>query len=226
MSMRDTLDPRPATVPPDFGDGERRVATVDSPSRFTDPGLDGESGASAPPDNVPAEARSPHVPAEQENPDNIASKPAPAPPAGPTIALDEAAYAAGNTCVQCGLCLPACPTYLETGNEADSPRGRIRQMLGLHDGDVPYTPAGQEHLDRCLDCRACETACPSGVVYHRLIEDARHKLQQRQASLGGGLSRSDRFQRWVYYNILTQPNRLRMALLPARLLQKVGLWSL
>jgi glycolate oxidase iron-sulfur subunit len=217
MSMRDTLDPASIASEPRLGFGE--------PTRLTDPGLDGESAASAPPDNAPSEASAPQVPAQVEQPDLLTSGPL-LHDAGPTIALDQAAYDAGNACVQCGLCLPACPTYLETGNEADSPRGRIRQMLGLHDGDIPYTPAGQEHLDRCLDCRACETACPSGVVYHRLIEDARHKLKQRQATAGSTLSRSERFRRWVFYNILTQPNRLRLALLPARLLQKVGIWSL
>jgi glycolate oxidase iron-sulfur subunit len=223
MSMRKTLD-RSTAIGHRPVDG--RLQVDDPPARFADPGLDGESGASAPPDNVPTEAKVPQVPAEQVHPDNIATGEATPIETGPIIELSDTAYAAGNACVQCGLCLPACPTYLETGNEADSPRGRIRQMLGLHDGDVPYTAAGQEHLDRCLDCRACETACPSGVIYHRLIEDARHRLQERQASRTGGLDRKTRFERWIFYNILTQPNRLRIALLPARLLQKVGLWSL
>ncbi len=223
MSMRQT-DPRISTN--GSGDDQAAVQVAEAPARFADPGLDGESGASAPPDTSPTQARAPRVPAEQERPDNIADQEPLDAPAGPVIQLNEAAYAAGNACVQCGLCLPACPTYLETGNEADSPRGRIRQMLGLHDGDVPYTAKGQEHLDRCLDCRACETACPSGVVYHRLIEDARHKLEANQTARGRKLPAGERFTRWVFFNILTQPNRLRMALLPARLLQKVGLWQL
>ncbi|HAA63079.1 MAG TPA: hypothetical protein DCE39_19310, partial [Planctomycetaceae bacterium] len=66
-------------------------------------------------------------------------------------------------CVHCGLCTSACPTYLQTGNENDSPRGRIYLMRGVVDGRIGLTPAVRRHLDLCLDCRSCETACPSGV---------------------------------------------------------------
>lgn len=76
-------------------------------------------------------------------------------------------------CVHCGLCLSACPTYLELGTEADSPRGRIYLMSALHQGEIGLDDEVVEHLDRCLGCRACETACPSGVRYGLLIEDAR-----------------------------------------------------
>lgn len=179
--------------------------------------------ASAPPITSPTRATPADVP-----PTFTGSPPPDMPPSTgrPSISLSQPAYAAGNTCVQCGLCLPACPTYLETGNEADSPRGRIRLMLGLNDGDVDLTPAGQEHLDRCLDCRACETACPSGVEYHLLIEDARHKLANltpQESNRQGGLGR---LGRWMVFHVLTRPERLRLALLPARLLQKVGLYGL
>lgn len=229
--MPTTLDSRLPTDDSIAGDGNGHPPLTALGGRLSDPGLDGESAASAPPVNAPTESTPPQVPATQEHPENIASdidgSPIQRRAAGtPTIQLNTAAYAAGNTCVQCGLCLPACPTYLETGNEADSPRGRIRQMLGLHDGDVPYTAAGQEHLDRCLDCRACETACPSGVVYHRLIEDARHKLQDRRQHEGARVPARARFERWLFENVLTRPNRLRMALAPARILQKLGLWPL
>ena len=91
----------------------------------------------------------------------------------PAIKLDPRTYARGLSCVHCGLCLPACPTYTENGNEGDSPRGRIQLMMGLSDGKITATDAVLRHLDLCLDCRACETACPSSVVYHELIEETR-----------------------------------------------------
>src|SRR6058998_3901598 len=82
------------------------------------------------------------------------------------------------SCVHCGLCTSACPTYLETGNENDSPRGRIYLMRNVVDGQLSLTDAVKSHLDLCLDCRACETACPSGVQYGRLIEPFRVEMRQ------------------------------------------------
>src|SRR5262245_60866547 len=92
------------------------------------------------------------------------------------MTLDPRTYARGRACVHCGLCLPACPTYTQNQNEADSPRGRIQLMLALSDGTIQPTDSARKHLDLCLDCRGCETACPSGVVYHELIEETRANL--------------------------------------------------
>src|SRR5262245_3436793 len=79
------------------------------------------------------------------------------------------------TCVHCGLCQSACPTYLELGTEADSPRGRIHLMRGLEDGRLEATPEVVRHLDLCLGCRACETACPSRSEEHTSeLQSLRH----------------------------------------------------
>src|SRR5436309_14154413 len=88
----------------------------------------------------------------------------------PAMPLDPRTYDRALSCVHCGLCLPACPTYTENGNEADSPRGRIQLMRGLAEGIIEATPSVREHLDLCLDCRACEAACPRRGVYHELSE--------------------------------------------------------
>src|SRR3989442_15068018 len=80
-------------------------------------------------------------------------------------------------CVHCGLCTAACPTYLESGNENDSPRGRIYLMRGVTDGRIELTHEVRRHLELCLDCRSCETACPSGVQYGRLIEPFRIAME-------------------------------------------------
>ncbi len=84
-----------------------------------------------------------------------------------------------DKCVHCGLCLNACPTYRELGVEMDSPRGRIYQMVQVATGKAPMDEGYLEHMGLCLGCRACETACPSGVEYGKLIEAARTEIQAK-----------------------------------------------
>ncbi|MFL5506190.1 MAG: (Fe-S)-binding protein [Gemmatimonadales bacterium] len=91
--------------------------------------------------------------------------------------MDASAFASLDPCVHCGFCLPACPTYLATGDEADSPRGRIVLMRALERGEIePLDTALTQHLDACLGCRGCEPACPSGVGYGQGLAAARTML--------------------------------------------------
>jgi glycolate oxidase iron-sulfur subunit len=139
----------------------------------------------------------------------------------PALQLDPRTYARGLQCVHCGLCLPACPTYTQNFNEADSPRGRIQLMLALSDGSIEPTESVRRHLDLCLDCRGCETACPSGVVYHELIEETRAKLSRQ-----GKPEIQARVMRWIFFHILTNPLLLKFSILPGRLLKSIGFFSL
>ena len=93
------------------------------------------------------------------------------------IAAPRGGFAALDACVHCGFCLQACPTYLATGDEADSPRGRIELMRALERGELAATDSALAfHLDRCLGCRACEPVCPSGVGYGAGLESARERI--------------------------------------------------
>lgn len=123
-------------------------------------------------------------------------------------------------CVHCGLCTAACPTYLELGNENDSPRGRIYLMRSVTDGRLPLTSQVRRHLDLCLDCRACETACPSGVQYGKLIEPFRVAMQQTEE---GQAELNDWFHRYVLFGVFTNPARMRTLLAPARIAQRLGI---
>lgn len=132
----------------------------------------------------------------------------------PVLQLDKRTYERALSCVHCGLCLAACPTYIQTGREADGPRGRIQLIRGLADGTAEATQSVRDHLDLCLDCRACETACPSNVVYHELIEEARVGLNHTEAMP---------WSMRLALNVLTHPTRLKLALLPLHLVRFLGL---
>ena len=120
-------------------------------------------------------------------------------------------------CVHCGLCLSACPTYVELGTEMDSPRGRIHLMKALEAGELPVTADVARHLDLCLGCRACETACPSGVRYGELIESARSFVEAKYER-----PLADRLRRRLVTLVFPRPQLLRALLLPLRLLELIG----
>jgi glycolate oxidase iron-sulfur subunit len=121
-------------------------------------------------------------------------------------------------CVHCGLCVEACPTYIVTRCEMDSPRGRIYLMKSIAEGRIDLDDDAARHLDLCLGCRGCETACPSGVHYGRLIEGARSFVESNHRR-----GFADRFKRRAVSAIFPYPNRLRALLEPLRLIDRLGL---
>src|SRR5881392_1297180 len=124
-------------------------------------------------------------------------------------------FEALDTCVHCGFCLQACPTFLATGDEADSPRGRIDLMRALEAGELaPDDPALRLHLDRCLGCRGCEPVCPSGVGFGRGMEAARALLATRRRP-----SALARAALWA----LTSPGTSRTVYALARMLRATGI---
>ena len=112
-----------------------------------------------------------------------------------------------STCIHCGLCLTACPTYRTLKIEPDSPRGRLYLMRGLSEGRIAPSDPLLDHLDLCLDCRACETVCPAGVPYSRLLEQTRGQLQRR-AGRGGALRL---IGEWVLRHVITNRGRMHLA---------------
>src|SRR5262245_47022675 len=122
-------------------------------------------------------------------------------------------------CVHCGLCLSSCPTYVELGTEMDSPRGRIYLMRAVTDGRVDLNTNVRRHLDLCLDCRSCESACPSGVQYGKLIEPFRVFMKRQQPDA----STLTWFQRLILFHVFPYARRARLTLAPMRLMQRTGL---
>jgi len=131
----------------------------------------------------------------------------PAPqPTGLSAGRRETLYRQTLDCVHCGLCLSACPTYRETGRETSSPRGRVYLMRGVAEGRLPLEAAAEE-MDLCLGCRACETACPSGVQYGAMLETMRAEVVD--AGLRSGLG--PRLERLALRGLVARPRRLHRA---------------
>ena len=118
-----------------------------------------------------------------------------------------------RACVHCGFCTATCPTYQLLGDELDGPRGRIYLIKQLLEGQ-PVTRVTQQHLDRCLTCRACETTCPSGVQYGRLVDIGRELVEQRVARPTG-----EKLQRLVLRKLLPYPGRFSVLLNLAQLVK-------
>ncbi len=127
------------------------------------------------------------------------------------------------TCVHCGLCLPACPTYRALGNENDSPRGRVYLMRGVVEGKLKVAESFISHIDLCLGCRACESACPSSVPYGHLLEAARAEVSTAKAERG---SLSERLVRFFLNQVFTRPALLRAGMSLTRWLRDSGLAEL
>ncbi len=127
-----------------------------------------------------------------------------------------------RACVHCGICLPQCPTYRVLGEEMDSPRGRVYLMRAAAEGRAELTPGLARHLDLCLGCRACETACPSGVPFGQLLEATRAQLDRKRVR-----ARESAHATLVWaLSIFPHPDRLGALLWPLRLYQASGLRTL
>ena len=123
-------------------------------------------------------------------------------------------------CVHCGICLPQCPTYRVLGEEMDSPRGRLYLMRAAAEGRIAVTDTFAQHFDRCLGCRACESACPSGVPFGSLLEATRAQIERQGRSTHRGL-----FTRFLYA-VFPHPQRLGGLLGLLRIYQRTGLQRL
>ena len=125
-------------------------------------------------------------------------------------------------CVHCGLCLSACPTYVETQLETESPRGRIALMKAVHEGRTGISERLVSHWELCLQCRACEAVCPSGVPYGRMMERTRAQVKIRGRQSEG----IKRMTRWFLRGLLPRPTLMRMGASMLRLYQHLGVQAL
>src|SRR5256885_9440091 len=129
------------------------------------------------------------------------------PPAFQTGLADPATLNAIRSCVHCGICLPACPTYRALGEEMDSPRGRVYLMRAVAEGRLDVTETYTHHLDLCLGCRACETACPAGVPFGSLRETARGEIER-----GGRRPLRRRLLEAFIFSVFPHPHGLAIVL--------------
>ena len=126
-----------------------------------------------------------------------------------------------DKCVHCGFCLPACPTYVLWGDEMDSPRGRIWMMRKATSGESVTNEVLQTHMDHCLGCMACMTACPSGVEYNKLIEGTRAQVEEHVQR-----PFSERVFRWMLFATFPHSRRLKLLGVPLALYQRSGVQSM
>jgi len=122
------------------------------------------------------------------------------------------------SCMHCGMCLPTCPTYEMTGLEKYSPRGRIRMIKAVAEGEMPISDNYIESLDSCLDCQACVTACPAGVEYGKLVEAAHNQISNYQKEKG-----KTSFKALLLNGIFKKQSRLKFIGLLLKIYQKSGL---
>jgi len=138
----------------------------------------------------------------------------------PVNLLKSLDYSVLQQCMHCGMCLPICPTYMETKKERNSPRGRISLMRSVADGELEVSKAFSDEMYYCLGCLACQTACPAGVNYAELFETARAEVERS----GVGQNNERDFWRWLTLNVMfMHPRLLRLAGWGLRLWQKTGL---
>jgi len=143
-------------------------------------------------------------------------------PPPPAVLTDDHLRGLMAQCIHCGLCLPACPTYSVFGTEMDSPRGRIALINAAADGRIDLDGPFQEHIELCLGCRACETACPSGVQYGMLYEAARTAIEEQRAHTGQ-VGRLEKAVRWLgLRQMMPHLGRLRLLARTLRLYQATG----
>ena len=182
-------------------------------------------------ESLPHQAAAPPANGNGVPADLTGPEPAPRPPAAQLLQIGQPAARPGAgidyelflDCVHCGLCTASCPTYVETGNENDSPRGRIYLMRAVRDERLELNHEVRRHLELCLDCRACETACPSGVQYGKLIEPFRVSMEQPAAAGLQKTKTDDWFHRYILFGLFPYPDKLRQSLRPARIAQTLGL---